>query len=38
MKNDFKSDEWVEIKYDYKDVDIITYDDLVYTVVSQFYQ
>ena len=37
-RNDFECDEWVEIKYDYKDVEIITYDDLVDTVVSQFYQ
>lgn len=37
-RNDFNCDEWVEIKSDFIDVEIITYDDLVDTVVSQFYQ
>lgn len=37
-RNDFSSDEWIDIKEDYKDLEIITYDDLVDTVVSQFYQ
>lgn len=32
------ADEWIEIKSDYTDVEIVTYDDLVDTVVSQFYQ
>ncbi len=37
-RNDFESDEWIEIKSDYVNVEIVTYDDLVDTVVSQFYQ
>lgn len=37
-RNDFECDEWVEIKADYTDVEIVTYDDLIDTVVSQFYQ
>ena len=37
-RNDFECDEWIEIKSDYTDVEIVTYDDLVDTVVSQFYQ
>ncbi len=37
-RNDFECDEWIEIKSDYTDVEIITYDDLIDTVVSQFYQ
>ena len=36
--HDFECDEWIEIKSDYTDVEIVTYDDLVDTVVSQFYQ
>ena len=36
-RNDFASDEWVEIKSDYSDLELITYDDLVDTVMSQFY-
>ncbi|MFV7235345.1 Shedu anti-phage system protein SduA domain-containing protein [Flavobacterium sp. ZB4R12] len=34
---DFPSDVWKEIIDDYKDVEIITFDDLVDGVVSQFY-
>lgn len=37
-RNDFDCEEWMEIKADYTDVEIITYDDLIDTVVSQFYQ
>lgn len=37
-RNEFKSDEWIEIKSDYDNLEIITYDDLVDTVMSQFYQ
>jgi hypothetical protein len=37
-RNDFNSDEWIEIKADYDNLEIITYDDLVDTVISQFYQ
>ncbi|MDR7856054.1 Shedu anti-phage system protein SduA domain-containing protein [Tissierella sp.] len=37
-RNDFQSDEWIEIKADYNNLEIITYDDLVDTVISQFYQ
>lgn len=37
-RNDFSSDEWIEIKADYQNLEIITYDDLVDTVISQFYQ
>lgn len=37
-RNDFKSDEWIEIKADYTNLEIITYDDLVDTVTAQFYQ
>lgn len=36
-RNDFSSDEWIEIKGDFNNLDIITYDDLVDTVISQFY-
>ena len=32
-RNDFECDEWIEIKSDYTDVEIVTYDDLVDTVV-----
>lgn len=34
---DFSNEVWKEIIDDYKDVDIITFDDLVDGVVSQFY-
>lgn len=37
-RNDFESDEWIEIKADFNNLEIITYDDLVDTVISQFYQ
>lgn len=37
-RNDFESDEWIEIRADYNNLEIITYDDLVDTVISQFYQ
>lgn len=37
-RNDFEVDEWMEIKSDYNNLEIITYDDLVDTVISQFYQ
>ena len=32
-RNDFECDEWIEIKSDYTDVEIVTYDDLVDTRV-----
>ncbi|MBU7570683.1 MAG: DUF4263 domain-containing protein [Flavobacterium sp.] len=34
---DFSSDEWKEIIDDYKDIEIMTFDDLIDGVVSQFY-
>ena len=34
---DFSNEVWKEIIDDYKDVEIITFDDLVDGVVSQFY-
>lgn len=34
---DFKSDDWKEIISDYKDIEILTYDDLIDGVVAQFY-
>lgn len=34
---DFSSDVWLEIKSDYQDVELITYDDLIDGVISQFY-
>ena len=37
-RNDFKSDEWREIVSDYRDLEIITYDDLIDGVVVQFYK
>lgn len=37
-RNDFESEIWMEIKSEYPDLEIITYDDLVDTVVTQFYQ
>lgn len=37
-RNDFGMDEWIEIRADYNNLEIVTYDDLVDTVISQFYQ
>lgn len=37
-RSDFASDVWREIVSDYKDVEIITYDDLIDGVVAQFYK
>jgi len=34
---DFSADDWREIINDYRDIDLITYDDLVDGVVAQFY-
>ncbi|AKP51539.1 Shedu anti-phage system protein SduA domain-containing protein [Cyclobacterium amurskyense] len=34
---DFATDEWREIISDYRDIDIMTFDDLVDGVVAQFY-
>jgi hypothetical protein len=34
---DFESDEWREIIADYRDIEIMTYDDLVGGVIAQFY-
>lgn len=37
-RKDFENEEWIEIKSDYNNnLEIITYDDLVDTVMSQFY-
>lgn len=37
-RKDFTGDEWMEIKADFGNIEIITYDDLVDTVIAQFYQ
>lgn len=37
-RSDFNSDIWRDIVYDYKDLEIITYDDLIDGVVIQFYK
>lgn len=37
-RNDFDSDVWREIISDYKDLEILTFDDLVDGVVVQFYK
>lgn len=37
-RNDFDSDIWREILADYRDLEIITYDDLIDGVVVQFYK
>ncbi|MBA6339601.1 DUF4263 domain-containing protein [Colwellia sp. MB02u-10] len=37
-RNDFDSDVWREIMHDYKDIDILTFDDLVDGVAVQFYK
>lgn len=37
-RNDFENEAWMEIKSEYPDFEIITYDDLVDTVVTQFYK
>lgn len=37
-RNDFDSDVWREIMSDYKDLEIITFDDLIDGVVVQFYK
>lgn len=37
-RSDFNSDVWREIVSDYKDLEIITYDDLIDGVVAQFYR
>ncbi|HEX9059293.1 MAG TPA: Shedu anti-phage system protein SduA domain-containing protein [Clostridia bacterium] len=34
---DFNSEEWQEIKSDYHDLEIFTYDDLIDGAISQFY-
>lgn len=36
-RSDFESEVWIEIKEEFKDLEIISYDDLVDTVVAQFY-
>lgn len=36
-RSDFSNEEWREILADYRDIDIITYDDLVSGVTAQFY-
>ena len=35
---DFDSTQWVEIRSDYRDLEIVTYDDLVDTVMAQFHK
>lgn len=37
-RNDFDSDVWREIISDYKDIEILTFDDLIDGVVVQFYK
>lgn len=37
-RNDFDSDVWREIIADYKDIEILTFDDLIDGVVVQFYK
>lgn len=37
-RNDFDSDIWREIISDYKDIEILTFDDLIDGVVVQFYK
>jgi len=36
-RTDFKTDEWREILHDYRDIEIMTFDDLIDGVVAQFY-
>jgi hypothetical protein len=37
-RSDFNSDEWREIKAEYQNLEIMSYDDLVDGVVAQFYK
>ena len=37
-RSDFKSEEWREIKADYQNLEVMSYDDLVDGVVAQFYK
>jgi hypothetical protein len=37
-RHDFDSDVWREIMFDYKDLEILTFDDLIDGVVVQFYK
>ncbi|NLE25865.1 MAG: DUF4263 domain-containing protein [Clostridiaceae bacterium] len=37
-RSNFEHDEWREIAADYRDLDILTFDDLVDGVVAQFYK
>lgn len=37
-RHNFDSDVWREIMYDYKDLEILTFDDLIDGVVVQFYK
>lgn len=37
-RHDFKSDVWREIQSDFRDLEIITFDDLIDGVKAQFYQ
>lgn len=37
-RRDFDGDDWMKIKSDFCNIEIITYDDLVDTVIAQFYQ
>jgi hypothetical protein len=36
-RSDFSNEEWREIVADYRDIEIITYDDLVSGITAQFY-
>jgi len=36
-RSDFSNDEWRELVADYRDIEIITYDDLVSGITAQFY-
>lgn len=37
-RHNFRSDDWREILLDYKDLEILTFDDIVDGVVAQFYR
>lgn len=36
-RSDFKGEEWREIQADYRNIELLTYDDLIDGVVAQFY-
>jgi hypothetical protein len=37
-RTDFKSEEWREIKADFRNIEILTFDDLIDGTVAQFYR